>query len=138
MIPWLRQAFNRRYRVEDYPRLLGHLRKAVGAPVEFRVAETPCFFRAELMQQAAAIGGELTSMLVGNSPYLQASSRAIPEAFRMPDETPHPHFMTADFGLARNAGGELELKTGRTSGFPVSLRLSIGSLTGLSGCFRTR
>lgn len=118
MISSLRQDFNRRYRSEDYPRLLDRLRKAVGAPIEFRVAETPCFFPAELMQQASATGSELTSMLVSNSSYLGASARAIPEAFRMPNETPHPHFMTADFGLVRAAGGKLELRLVELQAFP--------------------
>jgi hypothetical protein len=118
VISSLRQDFNRRYRSEDYPRLLDRLRKAVGAPIEFRVAETPCFFPAELMQQASATGSELTSMLVSNSSYLGASARAIPEAFRMPNETPHPHFMTADFGLVRAAGGKLELRLVELQAFP--------------------
>ncbi len=118
MISSLRQDFNGRYRPEDYPRLLAHLRDAAGAPIEFRVAETPCFFPAELLHQAAAIGTELTSMLVGNSAYLQASAQAIPEAFRMPNETPHPHFMTADFGLVRTARGELELRLVELQAFP--------------------
>ena len=118
MIQSLRREFNHRYRPEDYLRLLKSLQEAVGAPVDFRVAETPCFFPAELMHQAAAIGAELTSMLVGNPAYLRASSRAIPEAFHMPDETPHPHFMTADFGLVRTAIGQLELKLVELQAFP--------------------
>lgn len=118
MISSLRQEFNRRYRSDDYPRLLDRLRKAVAAPIEFRVAETPCFFPAELMQRAAAIGSELTSMLVGNASYLAASAQAIPEAFRMPNETPQPHFMTADFGLVRAASGKLELRLVELQAFP--------------------
>jgi len=118
VIASLRRDFNRRYRNEDYPRLLNSLEAAVGTPIEFRVAETPCFFPAELMDEAAAIGSQLTSTLVGNTAYLEASAKAIPEAFRMPNETPQPHFMTADFGLARNAEGELELKLVELQAFP--------------------
>lgn len=118
MISSLRREFNRRYHAEHYPKLLTSLQEVVGARIEFRVAETPCFFPSELMHQAAAIGTELTAMLVGNSPYLQASTLAIPEAFRMPDETPHPHFMTADFGLARSATGQLELRLVELQAFP--------------------
>ncbi len=118
MIPSLRQDFNRRYRPEDYSRLLARLREEVGAPIEFRVAETPCFFAAEVMQKAAATGSELTAMLVGNPAYLKASALAVPQAFRMPNETAHPHFMTADFGLVRAASGELELKLVELQAFP--------------------
>jgi hypothetical protein len=118
VIASLRQDFNRRYRSEDYPRLLNRLQQEAGVAIEFRVAETPGFFPAELLQQAAATGSELTSRLVGNSSYLEASARAIPEAFRMPNETPHPHFMTADFGLVRAASGELELRLVELQAFP--------------------
>jgi hypothetical protein len=118
VISSLRRDFNRRYRPEQYAELLSYLRNAAGAQIEFPVAETPCFFPAELMHQAAAIGTELTSMLVGDSAYLEASARTIPEAFRMPNETPHPHFMTADFGLVRAASGELELRLVELQAFP--------------------
>ena len=118
MIPSLRQEFNHHYHAEDYPRLLRHLREAVGAQIEFRVAETPCFFSAELMQQAAATGSELTTMLVGNPRYLETSARAVPAPFHMPNETPHPHFMTADFGLVRVPSGNLELRLVELQAFP--------------------
>jgi hypothetical protein len=118
VIQSLRRELNIRYRPEHYKKLLADLQNSIGAPIEFRVAETPCFFPAELMQQAAATGNALTSMLVGNDAYLKASARAIPEPFRMPNETPHPHFMTADFGLVRTAGGKLELRLVELQAFP--------------------
>ncbi len=118
MIQSLRREFNSRYRPEQYSKLLAGLQNTVGVPIEFRVAETPCFFPAELMHQAAVTGSELTSMLVGNPAYLEASARAIPGPFRMPNETPHPHFMTADFGLVRTAGGDLELRLVELQAFP--------------------
>jgi hypothetical protein len=118
VIQSLRRELNIRYRPVHYKKLLADLQNSIGAPIEFRVAETPCFFPAELMQQAAATGNALTSMLVGNDAYLKASARAIPEPFRMPNETPHPHFMTADFGLVRTAGGKLELRLVELQAFP--------------------
>lgn len=118
MIPSLRRDFNRRFRPEHYTRLLADLCNSVGAPIEFRVAETPCFFPSELMHEAAAIGIELTSRLVGNDAYLKTSARAIPEPFRMADETPHPHFMTADFGLVAGPRGRLELRLVELQAFP--------------------
>ncbi len=135
MIQSLRREFNHRYRPEDYLRLLKSLQEAVGVPIEFRVAETPCFFPAELMHQAAAIGAELTSMLVANPAYLRASSSAIPEAFHMPDETPHPHFMTADFGLARAATGQLELKLVELQAFPSVFAYQSVLANAYRGCF---
>jgi hypothetical protein len=118
VIPSFRRDFNRRYQPDLYTKLLTSLDEEAETHVSFRVAETPCFFPAELMAQIAAIGTELTSRLIGDPAYLQASRGAIPEAYRMPDETPHPHFMTADFGLVRTAGGQLEPRLVELQAFP--------------------
>jgi len=118
VIPSLRRDFNRRYRPELYQSLLSSLDAAVGTHIQFRVAETPCFFPAELMDRIAAIGAELTSRLVADDAYLQASRSAVPELYRMPNETAHPHFMTADFGLVRTAGGQLEPRLVELQAFP--------------------
>ncbi len=118
MIPSLRSDFNRRYRPELYRELLASLDSRAGTHIEFRVAETPCFFPMELMEHTAAIGAELTCMLARDQKYLRDSFGAIPAAFRMPNETPHPHFMTADFGLVRNAEGRLEPRLVELQAFP--------------------
>jgi len=118
VIASLRQDFNARYRPELYADLLSSLDSAVGARVEFRVAETPCFFPLALMDRAARIGADLTHRLVEDAEYLARSRAAIPKAYRMPDETPHPHFMTADFGLVRAPGGDLEPMLVELQAFP--------------------
>jgi hypothetical protein len=118
VIPSFRRDFNRRYQPVLYTKLLQLLDASSGTHISFRVAETPCFFPAELMDRIAAIGVELTSQLIGDKVYLQASRSAIPEAYRMPDETPHPHFMTADFGLVRTPGGQLEPRLVELQAFP--------------------
>ena len=118
MIPSFRHDFNRRYQPDLYRRLLASLDAGAGTHVEFRVAETPCFFPIELMERAAAVGAELTHRLVNYPAYLQASLAAIPAAYRMPDESPHPHFMTADFGLVRNSEGGLDPQLVELQAFP--------------------
>jgi len=118
VIRYLRNSFNRRFTPALYASLLESLDSASHTQVEFRVAETPCFFPRELMESIAAIGAELTYRLVGDPEYLALSRKAIPEAYRMPDETPHPHFMTADFGLVRSPEGRLEPKLVELQAFP--------------------
>jgi hypothetical protein len=98
--------------------MLSSLDAALGARVEFRVAETPCFFPLELMERVASIGVDLTHRLVGSPSYLAASRAAIPAAYRMADETLHPHFMTADFGLTRTAQGDLQPMLVELQAFP--------------------
>ena len=118
MIPSFRTDFNHRYRPDLYRKLLTSLDAAVGTHIQFRVAETPCFFPAELMDRIATIGADLTARLVDDNAYLRASRSAIPEAYRVPDETSHPHFMTADFGLVRTSGGQLEPRLVELQAFP--------------------
>jgi len=118
VIPSLRQDFNARYRPVLYAEMLSSLDSAVGTHVEFRVAETPCFFSLALMDQAARIGSELTHRLVEDPDYLACSRAAIPDAYRMPNETPHPHFMTADFGLVKTPAGDLEPMLVELQAFP--------------------
>jgi hypothetical protein len=118
VISSLREDFNRRYLPERYRELLVSLDSSIGTHVGFRVAESPCFFPVELMDEMAAIGRDLTYRLVHDRHYLEASRQAIPQAYRMPDETAHPHFMTADFGLVRNADGRIEPKLVELQAFP--------------------
>ncbi|WP_158750900.1 hypothetical protein [Acidobacterium sp. S8] len=118
MIESLRRDFNQRFRPETYRRMLHSLDACVRTHVSFRVAETPCFFPKSLMDEMAEIGAELTHLLVENAPYLKASRAMIPEQFLAADETGHPHFMTADFGLVREKDGKLSPKLVEMQAFP--------------------
>jgi hypothetical protein len=86
--------------------------------VEFRIAETPCFFPKALLDAMATTGAELTHRLVSDQSYLAQSAKAIPEAYCAADQTPHPHFMTVDFGLVREANGELSPRLVELQAFP--------------------
>jgi len=118
VISSIRQEFNRRYRPELYAKMLSSLDAAVGRHVEFRVAETPGFFPLPLMDEAVGIGIDLTHRLIKDRGYLAASRKAIPAAYCMPDDSPHPHFMTADFGLVRKDTGRLEPMLVELQAFP--------------------
>jgi hypothetical protein len=118
VIPSLRQDFNSRFRPETYRLFLRNLDACVRSHVSFRVAETPIFLPKELLDKMASIGAELTYRLVDDQDYLAASSKAIPEAYRAADETPHPHFMTVDFGLVREPDGKLSPRLVELQAFP--------------------
>jgi hypothetical protein len=118
VLPELRQRFNREFRPEKYAALLADCSRQARAPLHFRVAETPCFFPASLMQQIADTGAALTHQLLGNAAYLAASAEAVPERFRVPRCPAHPHFMTADFGLVREADGALAPRLVELQAFP--------------------
>ncbi|MFT4111543.1 hypothetical protein [Silvibacterium sp.] len=118
MISDLRTAFNERYKEENYRQLLHGLDACTRTHIGFRVAETPVFLPQSLLDQMAAVGADLTHRLVGDRDYLWRSAKAIPEAWRAADETPHPHFMTVDFGLVRQTDGSLAPHLVELQGFP--------------------
>jgi hypothetical protein len=118
VIPSLRQDFNSRFRPETYRHFLHSLDACVRTHVGFRVAETPVFFPRELLDEMASIGAVLTHRLVNDREYLAKSTKAIPEAYRAADETPHPHFMTVDFGLVRESDGKLSPRLVELQAFP--------------------
>ena len=118
MIEAYRRDFNARFTDEKYAELLRRLNEKTGTEIEFRIAETPCFFPRVLMDEMVRAGMELTHQLLENAEYMKASEAAIPEGFRVPNEDAHPHFMTVDFGLVRGADGALKPKLVEMQAFP--------------------
>jgi hypothetical protein len=118
MIEPYRGDFNARFTEAKYAELLRLLDERVGTHVEFRVAETPCFFAPELMQRMVTAGVELTEQLLGNAAYMEESKAAIPAEWTVPNQDGQPHFMTVDFGLVRDAEGELQPKLVEMQAFP--------------------
>jgi hypothetical protein len=118
MIPALREAFNRNYLPETYQHLLKQLEARAGAPIAFRVAETPCFLPKALLDQMADYGRDLVLQLVNSPDYLRASNVTVPKQYNVANETPRPMFLQVDFGLVRNAQGELEPKLVELQAFP--------------------
>ncbi len=117
MIPSLRKQFNERFTPAKYQAFLKRMAERCGAPVEFRLAETPCFFPKALLEQMARYGAELIHQLE-TPEYRKASSRAIPPEFNVSNETPHPMFIQVDFGLVKDASGALQPKLVELQGFP--------------------
>ena len=118
MIPALREAFNRNFLPETYQQLLKNLEASAGTPIAFRVSETPCFFPKALLDQMAEYGRDLVLQLVNNPEYLRASDATVPPQYNVANESPRPMFLQVDFGLVRNAQGELEPKLVELQAFP--------------------
>jgi hypothetical protein len=118
MIPSLRQSFNSNYKPGKYPQLLSLLAERCGVPIGFRVSETPCFFPTDLIDRMANDGKDLIHQLVDGPEYHARSSESIPAEFNVPGESPHPMFIQVDFGLVRDAAGELQPKLVELQAFP--------------------
>ncbi|MFZ0321333.1 MAG: hypothetical protein WAL56_19580 [Candidatus Sulfotelmatobacter sp.] len=118
MIPSLRQQFNTSFTPEKYQTFLRRIDDACGTHVSFRLSETPCFFPKELLDRMARDGKELIRQLVESPEYLARSNASIPAEYKVPNEPAHPMFVQVDFGLVRDAGGELQPKLVELQAFP--------------------
>jgi len=118
MISSYRQAFNAAFTTERYNRLRRELTARCGMDVPFALCETPCFFPAPLVERMGEDGKTLIRQLVGSREYRARSEASIPAQFRVPNEAAHPMFVQVDFGLVRDATGELQPKLVELQAFP--------------------
>ncbi|HEY2647520.1 MAG TPA: hypothetical protein VGI34_11125 [Candidatus Acidoferrales bacterium] len=118
MIPSLRKQFNDNFTADKYRAFLRRVDEACGTHVQFRLSETPCFFPKELIDRMAQDGQALIRLLVNNPAYRAKSDEAVPVEFKVPNEPSHPTFVQVDFGLVRDAAGELQPKLVELQAFP--------------------
>jgi hypothetical protein len=118
MIPSLRKQFNQNFTPEKYQRFLRRIDDVAGTHVQFRLSETPCFFPKSMLDRMVEDGKELIRQLVESAEYRARSDGSIPAEFRVPNEPAHPLFVQVDFGLVRDAQGELQPKLVELQAFP--------------------
>src|SRR5580700_7719113 len=118
MVPDFREDFNARYTDAKYRELLRRLNERTRTHIDFRIAETPCFFTQQMLNAMATAGDELTHQLVDSADYMRQSGNAIPEKWRMPNDTRTPLFMTVDFGLVADGNGGYQPKLVELQAFP--------------------
>ncbi|MGA8764948.1 MAG: hypothetical protein WB562_18910, partial [Candidatus Sulfotelmatobacter sp.] len=118
MIPSLRKQFNASFTPDKYRAFLRRVDDTCGTHVQFRLSETPCFFPKSLLDRMAEDGKELIRQLVENPEYRAQSDKAVPAEFKVPNEPAHPMFVQVDFGLVRDARGELQPKLVELQAFP--------------------
>jgi hypothetical protein len=118
MIPSLRNQFNASFTPEKYQTFLRRIDDACGTHVQFRLSETPCFFPKSLLERMAEDGKELIRQLVESPEYRARSDASIPAEFRVANEPAQPLFVQVDFGLVRDASGELQPKLVELQAFP--------------------
>src|SRR5690242_13087918 len=118
MIPALRQRFNANFTPQKYQSFLKLVEERCGVPIQFRLSETPCFFPKAMLDQMAEFGKDLIHQLVDSPAYHKLSDISIPPEFNVPNESPHPMFIQVDFGLVRDAAGNLQPKLVELQAFP--------------------
>ena len=118
MIPAYRHDFNSRFTPEKYETVRREMTSRCGMEVPFALCETPCFFPHALAERMGEDGKALIHQLVDNPEYRARSEASIPPEFRVPNESSHPMFVQVDFGLVRDAAGELQPKLVELQAFP--------------------
>src|ERR1700733_829003 len=118
MIPFLRRQFNEKFTEDKYRAFLRRIDEICGTHVQFRLSETPCFFPKSLIDRMASDGQELIRQLVDHPQYRAKSDAAVPAAFKVPNEAPHPMLVQVDFGFVRDAADEFQPKLVELQAFP--------------------
>jgi hypothetical protein len=118
VIPELRARFNKQYDDRKYAELVRLLEQRSQTRIEFRVAETPIFVAESLLDTMASEGAKLALRLIDDPGYLASARQAIPQGYSVANQTPHPHFLTADFALIRDEMGELVPRLVEIQAFP--------------------
>lgn len=118
MIPELRRTFNQNFTPQKYSAFLAALDLRCGTHINFRVAETPCFFPKALLSQMAEDGRQLVNQLLDSREYRRQSEKTIPAEYKVPNESEWPMFLQVDFGLTRTSAGQIEPKLVELQAFP--------------------
>ncbi len=117
MDPLTRKAFNEQFSAEKYQHFLNILQEGLKDEIAFRVAETPVFLTKDLKNKLIQAGDEILKTLLDPN-FKELTERAIPEKWKVANETSHPHFIAFDFAICKDQQGELVPKLIELQGFP--------------------
>jgi hypothetical protein len=117
MISSARKSFNQNFSYEKYQHLLKHLNNATLATIDFRIAETPIFLPDDFRDKLITAGDDIIKTILQPN-FKQLTERAIPDKWRVANENDHPHFIALDFGVCKDAAGNIVPKLIELQGFP--------------------
>ncbi len=116
MIERLRKAFNASWTPSQYESYKTRLSADVGAPIHFRVCETPVYLPPDLRDAMLKGALEIWEQLL-QPEALEYSKAAVPKAYDVTGCDAHPLFAVADFAVA-SEGGRLVPRLIELQGFP--------------------
>lgn len=116
MISKYRERFNAEFSQEKYEQLQKNISEKAHAPILFRVSESPIFLSKEFKGKLTDAGDSIIKQIKAMSP--EELAKAVPPGHKVPNDTPHPHFLAVDFGICQNDKGEIEPQLIELQGFP--------------------
>lgn len=118
MLPRMQERFiTQFYTPERYARFRAALEEAVGCSIHFRVCEAPIFVSHRFRQQLEQMAQEIT-LQCATPAYREISERAIPPAWRVPNEPDRPLFAVVDFAVVEEPAGGWGVRVVEVQGFP--------------------
>lgn len=117
MIPEIRTNINAEYTESKYNDFVHELNSTYKYPTDFRAAETPIFLPRELRNHLVAACDDILEQ-IQTQEYIRHSSSAVPSNISVPNETDHPAFIQIDFGICKDANGNLLPQLIELQGFP--------------------
>ncbi|WP_439696022.1 hypothetical protein ACFGVS_25115 [Mucilaginibacter sp. AW1-7] len=117
MNPSPRKTFNAGFTDAKYQEFLSKLNEGLHSPVQFRVAETPVFLTTDFRDRLSAAGNDIVDTILRPG-FKELTERAIPDKWRVANETGHPHFIAIDFGVCKDEYGNIVPKLIEMQGFP--------------------
>ena len=106
MIQQLREQFNGSFSKEKYAAFLKELEEYAGEKIPFRIAETPVFVPASLHKKLDAACESIIDV-IRRPGFSQLTKKSIPQKLFVPCDEGNPLWMAFDFGICRDASGEL-------------------------------
>lgn len=100
MIAELRDKFNSEFNENTYQEFLNYLNSVLKYPTDFRVCETPLFLSDEFKQELLNACEDIVSQITEDD-FLKNSVNAIPKELFVPNDTPHPIFLSLDFAITK-------------------------------------
>jgi hypothetical protein len=117
MNPTIRSTYNQNFTEEKYAEFLLSLNDGLKNPIEFRIAETPVFLTDDFRDKLLQAGEEIVATILKPG-FKELTERAIPEQWRVANENGHSHFIALDFGVCKDAAGNIVPKLIELQGFP--------------------
>ncbi len=135
-----RALFNAAFTPELHARYAADLERRVGAPVDFRLAETPLFLTDDFRERCLRAAREIVAQL-SEPQRLRCMQAAVPARWDAPNQSPLPNVAVVDFAVALDLRGSFVPRVVELQGFPSLLAFEVlqldawnAALAAMPGC----
>jgi hypothetical protein len=114
----LRENFNKNFTEEKYRMYMDKIEGLHPGALDFRNAETPVFIPKDFKNKMLAACEDIIDVIVAPN-FKDLTQRSIPKDLQVPNEDAHTQFLVFDFGICKNAEGQMEPQLIEMQGFPT-------------------